>query len=132
MNFVSGLPRTTKGYDDIWVIVDRLTKSTHFLLIKKTYPLIRLAKMYIEEIVRLHGIPSSIVSDRDPRFTSYFWGALQDALGTKLRFSITFHPQINGQTERTIRMLEDMLRICVLDFHGSWDDHLPLVEFAYN
>ena len=96
MDFVSGLPRTVKGYDAIWVVVDRLTKSTHFLPIKKTYPLNHLAKLYVEEVVRLHGVPSSIVSHRDPRFTSHFWGALQDALGTKLKFSTTFHPQTDG------------------------------------
>lgn len=132
MDFVTGLPRTSRGHDTIWVIVDRLTKSAHFLPIKKTFPLNRLAQLYIGEIVRLHGVPSSIVSDRDPRFTSHFWDALQTALGTRLKFSIAFHPQTDGQTERTIQTMEDMLRACVLDFHGNWDDHLPLIEFAYN
>jgi len=103
MDFMSGLPKTVKGYDVIWVIVDHLTKSTHFLSIKKTYSLSHLAKMYIEEIVRLHGIPSSIMLDQDPRFTSHFLGALQDALGKKLRFSTAFHPHTDGQTEKTIR-----------------------------
>jgi hypothetical protein len=92
----------------------------------------RLAEMYIEEIVKLHGIPSSIVSDRDPRFTSRFWKSLQDALGTKLRLSSAYHPQTDGQTERTIQSLEDLLRACVLDQGGSWDSHLPLIEFTYN
>ena len=77
-------------------------------------------------------MPFSIVSDRDSRFTSYFWDALQATLGTRLEFSTTFHPQIDGQTERTIQTMEDMFRACVLDFHGNWDDHLPLIEFAYN
>jgi len=132
MDFVSGLPRSSKGFDSIWVIIDRLTKSAHFLPVKKTYPIHRLAKLYVDEIVRLHGVPASIVSDRDPRFTSRFWEALQEAMGTQLTFSTAFHPQTDGQSERTIRTLEDMLRACVLDFHGSWDEHLSLVEFAYN
>ncbi|MBM1124178.1 DDE-type integrase/transposase/recombinase, partial [Klebsiella pneumoniae] len=85
-----------------------------------------------KEIVRLHGTPCSIVSDRDPRFTSRFWSSLQTALGTKVSMSTAFHPQSDGQTERTIQTLEDMLRACVLDFGGSWEDHLHLVEFAYN
>ena len=91
-----------------------------------------LAKKYVDEIVRLHGVPLSIVSDRDPRFTSRFWGSLQQALGTKLHFSTAFHPQTDGQSERTIQTLEDMLRACVLEFKGSWDDHMALMEFAYN
>ena len=102
MDFVVGLPRTPKGLDAIWVIVDRLTKSAHFIPIKIRYSLERLAGLYVSEIVRLHGVPSSIVSDRDPRFTSRFWESLHKALGTKLRLSSAYHPQIDGQTERTI------------------------------
>ena len=92
----------------------------------------KLAELYVKEIVRLHGTPVSIVSDRDPRFTSRFWPSLQRALGTRLHFSTAFHPQTDGQSERTIQTLEDMLRACVLEFKGSWDRHLPLMEFAYN
>ena len=132
MDFVTGLPRTVKGNDSIWVIVDRLTKSAHFLPMKINHSLEKLAELYIEEIVRLHGIPSSIVSDRDPRFTSRFWESLQKALGTKLRLSSAYHPQTDGQTERTIQSLEDLLRACVLEQSGSWDSYLPLVEFTYN
>ena len=102
MDFVVGLPRTHSGHDAIWVIVDRLTKSAHFLAVKNTYPLEKMAQIYVDEIVRLHGAPESIVSDRDPRFTSKFWPKLQDALGTQLNFSTTFHPQTDGQSERTI------------------------------
>uniref|UniRef100_A0A2N9HMK9 Integrase catalytic domain-containing protein n=1 Tax=Fagus sylvatica TaxID=28930 RepID=A0A2N9HMK9_FAGSY len=109
-----------------------LTKSAHFIPIRMNYSLDKLAELYVNEIVRLHGVPVSIVSDRDPRFTSRFWGSLQKALGTKLNFSTAFHPQTDGQSERTIQILEDMLRACVLDFKGSWIDHLTLVEFAYN
>ena len=85
----------------------------------------KLAQIYIDEIVRLHGVPSSIVSDRDPRFTSRFWQTLQEALGTKLRLSSTYHPQTNGQSERTIQSLEDLFMTCVLDHLGSWDEILP-------
>ena len=91
-----------------------------------------LAKLYVNEIVCLHGIPLSIVSDRDPRFTSRFWKEVQSALGTRLNFSTFFHPQANGQSERVIQVLEDMLQGCVLDFFGSWDRYIPLIEFSYN
>ena len=132
MDFVSGFPRTKKGHDSVWVIVDRLTKSAHFLPVRVDYSLNKLAEIYIDEIVRLHGTPVSIVSDRDPRFTSRFWPSLQEALGTKVKFSTSFHPQTDGQSERTIQTLEDMLRACVMEFKGSWDQHLSLMEFAYN
>ncbi|KAL0448767.1 UNVERIFIED_CONTAM: Transposon Ty3-I Gag-Pol polyprotein [Sesamum latifolium] len=132
MDFVIGLPRTFRKHDVVWVIVDRLTKSAHFLPIYQNDSLDKLAELYISEIVRLHGIPTSIVFDRDPRFTSHFWGSLHKALGTKLHFSTAFHPQTDGQSERTIQTLEDMMRACVIEFRGNWDDHLPLIEFAYN
>ena len=132
MDFVTGLPRTQRKNDAIRVIVDRLTKSAHFSPIRWGFTLDQLAKRYVDEIVKLHGVPLSIVSDRDPRFTSRFWGSLQQALGTKLHFSTAFHPQIDGQSERTIKTLEDMLRACVLEFQGSWDDYVTLIEFAYN
>ena len=132
MDFVLRLPRTQSEKDTIWVIVDRLTKSAHFLPTQSVYSVDRLAKLYVDEIVRLHGVPVSIVSDRDPRFTSRFWPRFQEAMGTKLKFSIAFHPQTDGQSERTIQTLEDMLRACVIEFSGSWDRYLPLAEFAYN
>jgi hypothetical protein len=132
MNFVMKLPRTKKGHDAIWVIIDRLTKSTHFLAIKETYDLERLAQLYVDEIVTKHGEPLFIVSDRDSRFTSRFWKTFQDAMGTRLDMSTAYHPQTDGQSERTIQTLEDMLRACVIEFGGSWDVHLPLMEFSYN
>ncbi|WKA04339.1 hypothetical protein VitviT2T_022388 [Vitis vinifera] len=132
MDFVIGLPRTRSKKNGVWVIVDRLTKSAHFLAMKTTDSMNSLAELYIQEIVRLHGIPVSIVSDRDPKFTSQFWQSLQRALGTQLNFSTAFHPQTDGQSERVIQILEDMLRACVLDFGGNWADYLPLAEFAYN
>ena len=119
MDFVVGLPKTQKGHDSIWVIVDRLTKSTHFLAVKTTYTVAQYAQMYLDSIVALHGVPVSIVSDRGPQFTSRFWQKLQEALGTKLDFSTDFHPQTDGQSERTIQTLEDMLRMCVMYFGGS-------------
>ena len=132
MDFVMGLPRTTKGNNAIWVIVDRLTKTAHFIPIWEDQPLDQLARIYIREVVRHHGVPTSIISDRDPRFTSNFWKSLQKALDTQLNFSTAFHPQTDGQSERTIQTLEDMLRTCAIDFQGSWDKHIPLVEFSYN
>ena len=113
-------------------MVDRLTKSAYFLPIRTDYLLDKLAKLYMKEIVRLHEIPMSFISDRDSRFTSRFWGKLQEALGTRLNFSTTFHPQTDGQSERLIQVLEDMLRSCVIDHDGSWDRHIPLGEFVYN
>jgi len=129
---VTSFPKTPRGHDTIWVIVDRLTKSAHFLPINISYPVSQLAEIYIRDIVKLHGVPSSIVSDRDPRFTSRFWKSLQEALGSKLKLSSAYHPQTDGQSERTIQSLEDLLRICVLEQGGAWDSHLPLIEFTYN
>ena len=96
MDFVSGFPHTQKKHDAVWVIVDRLTKSGHFLLVRLDYSMDHLAEIYVSEIVRLHGIPLSIVSDRDPQFTSRFWKELQSAFGTRLNFSTAFHPQTDG------------------------------------
>ncbi|KAL0549014.1 hypothetical protein IC582_013494 [Cucumis melo] len=132
MDFITGLPRTLRGFTVIWVVVDRLTKSAHFVPGKSTYTASKWAQLYMSEIVRLHGVPVSIVSDRDARFTSKFWKGLQTAMGTRLDFSTAFHPQTDGQTERLNQVLEDMLRACALEFPGSWDSHLHLMEFAYN
>ncbi|KAD4889453.1 hypothetical protein E3N88_21526 [Mikania micrantha] len=132
MDFITKLPRTSHNHDSIWVIVDRLTKSAHFIPIREDYSMDRLAKIYVNEIVSRHGVPISIISDRDSRFTSRFWQTLQNALGTQINMSTAYHPQTDGQTERTNQTLEDMLRSCVIDFGGSWDVHLPLVEFSYN
>ncbi|KAK5775382.1 hypothetical protein PVK06_043266 [Gossypium arboreum] len=132
MDFVSGLPLSASKKDAVWVVVDRLTKSAHFVPVRTDFSMDKLAELYVSQIVRLHGVPISIVSDRDPRFTSRFWKKLQEALGTKLHFSTAFHPQTDGQSERIIQILEDMLRCCVLEFSGSWERYLPLIEFAYN
>ena len=114
------------------MIVDRKTKSSRFLAVKTTDWKAYYAKLCINEIVRLHGVPLSIISDRGPQFTSHFRKSFQKSLGTQVNLSTTFHPQTDGQAERTIHTLEDMLRACVIDFEGSWDDHIPLIEFAYN
>ncbi|GKB26269.1 putative reverse transcriptase domain-containing protein [Tanacetum coccineum] len=132
IDFVTKFPRTSSGHDTIWVIVDRLTKSAHFLPMREDYKMDRLARLYLNEIVSRHGVPISIISDRDSRFTSRFWQSVQEALGTRLDMSTAYHPQTVSQSERTIQTLEDMLRACVLDFRGSWDVHLPLVAFSYN
>src|SRR3954468_22904576 len=132
MDFIVGLPRALGGHDSIWVIVDRLTKSAHFLLVKTTHKVSHLARLFVVEIVRLHGVPSSIVFDRDPKFTSRFWRAFHQEMGTNLNLSTSNHPQTDGQTERTIQTIEDMLRACILEIGGSWKDNLPLIEFAYN
>ena len=132
MDFVVGLPVTTERHDAVWVIVDRLTKSAHFIPVRMTYTMDQFARLYMKEIIRLHGVPISIISDRDPRFTSGFWESLQEAMGTKLKLSTAFHPQTDGQSERTIQILEDMLRACTFEFKGSWKEYLYHIEFAYN
>ncbi|GJT04361.1 putative reverse transcriptase domain-containing protein [Tanacetum coccineum] len=119
------LPRTSSGHETIWVIVDRLTKFAHFLPMREDYKMDMLTRLYLNEIVTRHGVPIS-------KFTSRFWQSMQEALRTRLDMSTAYHPQTDRQGERTIQTLEDMLRACVLDFGGSWDVHLSLVEFSYN
>nr|GEZ60698.1 putative reverse transcriptase domain-containing protein [Tanacetum cinerariifolium] len=132
MDFVTKLPKSPQGYDTIWVIVDRLTKSAIFAPVRETDPLEKLEKLYLKEVVARHGIPVSIICDRDPIFVSSFWRTLQKALGTSLDMSTSYHPETGGQSERTIQTLEDMLRACVIDFKKGWVNHFPLVEFSYN
>nr|GEZ07283.1 putative reverse transcriptase domain-containing protein [Tanacetum cinerariifolium] len=124
MDFITKLPRTKSGHDMIWVILDRITKSAHFLVIREDYSTKRLARLYIDEIVARHGVPMSIILDRDGHFTSRFWKTLKKALGTRLHMSTAYHPQTDGQSERTIQTLKDMLRACVIDFGGNWDNEL--------
>ncbi|GKE76840.1 putative reverse transcriptase domain-containing protein, partial [Tanacetum coccineum] len=132
MDFITKLPKTKSGHDTIWVIVDRLTKSAYFLAMREDYSTERLARLYIDEIVARHGVPVSIISDRDGRFTSRFWQTLQKALGTRLDMGTAYHPQTDGQSERMIQTLKDMLRACVIDFGDNWDVRQPLAEFYYN
>lgn len=112
--------------------MDWLTKFAYFLVVKTTYKASNLARLFISEIMRLHGDPTGIVSDRDPKINSRFWGAFQQAIGSKLCLSMSNHPQTDGQIERMIHTLEDMLRACVLESGGNWKEILPLIEFAYN
>ena len=114
MDFMTHLPRTSRRHDAVWVIVDWLTKSTHFLAVRMTFTLEEFCQVHIREIVRLHGVVS-IVSNNDVRFTTHFWKSFQKAMGTQLTMSTAFHPQTDGQSKRTIQVLEDMLRACVLD-----------------
>ncbi|KAJ9546328.1 hypothetical protein OSB04_018871 [Centaurea solstitialis] len=132
MDLITKLPKTPRKFDAIWVIVDRLTKSALFLAIRESSIAEQLAEIYVKEVVSRHGVPVSINSDRDVRFTSRFWERFHSELGTRLHFSTAYHPQTDGQSERTIQTLEDMLRACVLDFGGSWDTYLPSAEFSYN
>ncbi|GKF50669.1 putative reverse transcriptase domain-containing protein [Tanacetum coccineum] len=113
------------------VIIDRLTKSAIFTPMRETNPLDKLARLYLKEVVTRHGIPVSIICNRDPRFASNFWRSLQNAWGTNLDMSTAYHPQTDGQSERTIQTLEDMLRACAIDFRKGCVNHFPLVEFSY-
>ncbi|GJX71435.1 retrovirus-related pol polyprotein from transposon TNT 1-94 [Tanacetum coccineum] len=131
MDFIVKLPRTSSRHDAIWVIVDRMTKSAHFLAVREDFKMKKLARLYINEIIARHGMPVSIISDRDSHFTSRFWQSLQKALGTQLDLSTAYHPETDCQSEHTIQTLEDILRACAIDFGGNWDTHLPLVEFSY-
>nr|GEU38123.1 putative reverse transcriptase domain-containing protein [Tanacetum cinerariifolium] len=132
MDFITKLPRTQSGYDSIWVIVDLLTKYAHFIPVNEKFKTTKLAQLYLKEIVCKHGVPVSFISDRDPTFASRFWRSLQESLGTSVDMSTTYHPQTNGQSEKMIQTLEDMLRACVINFGNGWDKHLPLAEFSYN
>ncbi|GKB87819.1 hypothetical protein Tco_0960091 [Tanacetum coccineum] len=131
IDFVTKLPKTSTGQDTIWIIVDRLTKSAHFLPMKETDSKEKLTRLYLKELVSRHGVPVSIISDRDSKFTSHFWQSLNKALGAQMDMSTAYHPQTDGQSERIIQTLKDMLRACVIDFGKGWDRHLPLVEFSY-
>lgn len=130
--FCYGFPKFHKGFDTIWVLVNRLTKYVHFLPTRNNSSLEKLTEIYIKEIVQLHGIQVSIISDHDPQSTSKFWRSLYEVLGTRLYFSTTFHPQIDGQSVRTMKILEHMLRACIMDFGGNLKNQLHLIEFSYN
>ncbi|GJR92622.1 reverse transcriptase domain-containing protein [Tanacetum coccineum] len=132
MDFVTKLPKTSSGHDTIWVIVDHLTKSAHFIPTRETDSRETLTRLYIKERVLRYGVPISIISDRDRHFASRLWQSMQSALGTQLYMSTAYHPQTDGQSERTIQTLKYMLRACVIYFGKGWERHLPLVEFSYN
>lgn len=132
MDLITQLPRTKSGNDAIVVVVDKYSKMLHCFPTTTTVTAPQLAKLFFDEIVRHHGVPSSIISDRDPRFTSSFWQQLWKQLGTKLAMSTAYHPQTDGQTERANRTIEEMLRAYVNSKQNDWDQHLTAVEIAYN
>ncbi|GJZ53684.1 putative reverse transcriptase domain-containing protein [Tanacetum coccineum] len=132
MDLVTKLPKTSSGHNAIWVIVDRLTKLAHFIPIIETDSMETFTRLYIKDIVSRPGLLISIISNHDSRFTSILWQSMQSALGTQLDMSTAYHPKTDGQSERTIQILEDMLRACIIDFRKGWERHLPLVEFSYN
>jgi transposase InsO family protein len=132
MDFIVGLPNTSQRHDSIWVIVDRLTKTAYFLSVHTTYNAKKYAEIYLDQIVRLHGVPKTIISDHGAQFIAHFREQLQHSLGTKLIRSSAYHPQIDGQTERINQILEDMLRAYVIQYDKNWDKCLALAEFSYN
>jgi hypothetical protein len=132
MDFITGLPRIAKMHDSIMVVVDKLTKVAHFIPLKTTHQAVDVADIFIREVARLHRIPKMIMSKRDPKFTSNFWKGLFKGFRTNLNFSTDYHPESDGQTERVNRVIEDILRMYVMDKPSIWEDYLHLVEFAYN
>jgi hypothetical protein len=132
MDFITGLPRTRKHHDSIMVVVEKLTKAAHFIPLKTTHKAKNVADIFLKEVARLHGIHKTIVSDRDPKFTLNFWKGLFKGFEMNLNFGIAYHPESDGQTKRVNRVIEDMLRMYVMDKPSRWEDYLHLVEFAYN
>jgi hypothetical protein len=132
MDFITGLPKSARQNDAIMVVVDKLSKSSHFIPVKSTCKEIYIENIFMKEIFRLHGMPKEIVSDRDTEFTSIFWKSLMAGFETKLLFSTSYHPQTDEKIERVNQILEDMLRMHVMHQPRKWEDYLPLVEFSYN
>ncbi|KAI4372833.1 hypothetical protein MLD38_011017 [Melastoma candidum] len=132
MDFVLGLPRTRRRKDSIMVVVDRFSTMAHFFPCQKMDDATNVEDLYFQEVLRLHGVPKSIVSDRNVKFLSYLWKTSWHKLGTKLVFSTAYHPQTDGQTEVVNRTMAAILRTLVLKNQKDWDVKLAHVEFAYN
>jgi hypothetical protein len=132
MDFITGLPRTSKQHDSIMVVVDKLTKAAHFIPLKTTHKATDVIDIFLKEVARLDGILKTIVSDRDLKFTSNLWKGLFKGLGMNMNFSTMYHLESDGQTERVNRVIEDIMRMYVMDKPSRWEDYLHLVEFAYN
>jgi transposase InsO family protein len=132
MDFIVGLPLTTRRHDSIFMVIDTFIKSAHFIHVRMTYQAPDIAILFVSEIVRMHGVPKRIISDRGSMFTGRFWTSFQEALGTQLNFSIAYHPETDGKTERQNQILEDMLHMYVIDQQNPSEEFFSLVEFAYN
>ena len=132
MDFITGFPKNFRQHGSIMVVIDKLSKAAHFIPVKSTYKVFNIVDIFMKEIFKLHGIPKVIVSDRDTEFTGNLWKALFKGLGTQLNFSTAYHPQTDGQTERVNQVLEDMLRMYVMEKPGKWEEYLHLAKFDYN
>ena len=132
MDFITGLPTSSKGNNAILTFTDRLSKLQRYVACKDTITAEQTMELFFENIFRHYGLPRSIISDRDPRFVSSFWQALWKRLGTQLNLSTANHPETDGQSERTNQVLEDMLRAYVSSYQDDWEEHLVTAEFAYN
>jgi hypothetical protein len=132
MNFITGLPKSTKQNDTIMVVVEKLSKVAHFVPVKSTCKEIDISSIFMKDIFILHGMPKEIIFDRDSKFTSKFWKSLFVGFETKFLFSTTYHPQTDGNIERVSQVLENILRMHVMYQPKKWEDYLPLIEFSYN
>jgi hypothetical protein len=126
------MPRIVKQHDSTMVVMDKLTKTTHFILVKTTHKASNIVEIYMKEVSRLHGVPKTIVSDTDPKFTSNFWKGMFKGFGTNLNLSTMYHLELDGKIERNNRIIEDMIRMYVMDQPSKWEDYIHLVEFSYN
>jgi hypothetical protein len=132
LDFIIGFPKNQKQNDSIMVVIDKLSKSGHFIPVKSTFKAINIAEIFMKQIFRLHGIPKMVISNRDVKFTSSFLKELFAGVNTNLNFSTSYHPQIDGETEKTNQIVEDMLYMYVRTKPNKWEDYIHLVEFAYN